>query len=89
MAGLLVAAFLFSSFLTHPAGPVDAVRAYGVYLERADAVSPHVHPWFYYLGLLAHFPAQGAPFWSEGLILILAVAVAPPAGSRKGFPGAD
>jgi hypothetical protein len=69
-----VAAPFFSSFFTHPAGLADAFRAYGYYLRRGASWSWHVHPWHYYLGLLLRFPARGTPFWTEALILALAVA---------------
>ena len=42
----------------HPSGIADAARAYGHYLERAPRASRHVHPWHFYLGLLARFPAS-------------------------------
>jgi uncharacterized protein (TIGR03663 family) len=74
-AALAVGLVLLTSFLQRPAGAADAARAYGIYLERATAATWHIHPWHYYLGLLAHFPVQppqGRPFWSEGLILALA-----------------
>jgi hypothetical protein len=84
-----VAALFFSSFLRHPSGVLDAARAYGHYLERATAASPHVHPWHYYLGLLAHFPASGTPFWTEAAILVLAAVGAVSAWATTGAPGAD
>jgi hypothetical protein len=62
----------FTSFFTHPQGLLDALRASSFYLDRASS-SWHVHPWDYYLRLLIHFPAEGTPFWSEGLILGLAL----------------
>jgi uncharacterized protein (TIGR03663 family) len=89
LAGLLVAGLLFSSFLGHPGGVVDSVRAFAVYLERANAASWHFHPWHYYLGLLVHFPADGTPVWTEGLILVLAIAGAAAGWSAPGIPGAD
>jgi uncharacterized protein (TIGR03663 family) len=73
LAAVGVAAALFSSFLGHPRGLVDAARAYGLYLERAQAATWHFHPWSYYLQLLIHFPSSGTPIWTEGLILVLAV----------------
>ena len=73
LAGVAVAAAFFSSFLTHPSGLVDAFRAYGFYLHRGSTWSWHVHPWHYYLGLLVRFPASGPPFWTEAVILALAV----------------
>jgi uncharacterized protein (TIGR03663 family) len=87
VAGVVAAAF-FTSFLTRPEGVVDAVRAYGLYLDRAGGASWHVQPWWYYLRLLVHFPSDGTPFWTEGLILLLAI-VGAAAGWAKRVPGAD
>jgi predicted membrane-bound mannosyltransferase len=64
---------LVSSFFSNPRGVVDSVRTFGLYLERAGDASVHVHPWDYYLRLLIHFPAEGTPFWTEGLIVGLAI----------------
>jgi uncharacterized protein (TIGR03663 family) len=89
LAAVVVAAAFFSSFLGHPAGMVDAVRAYGFYLDRAGTASPHFHPWDYYLGLLMHFPSTGTPYWTEGLILMLAVAGGAAGWAARGVPGAD
>ncbi len=55
---VLVSCLLFSSFLGHPQGVVDSLRAYGIYAERAGAASWHFHPWDYYLRLLIYFPAE-------------------------------
>jgi uncharacterized protein (TIGR03663 family) len=87
LAAGAVSAALFSSFLTHPEGIVDAVRAYGFYLDRAGT-SWHVQPWSYYLRLLI-FPSNAAPYWTEGLILILAVVGGAAGWVAKGVPGAD
>jgi uncharacterized protein (TIGR03663 family) len=89
LAGLVVAVVLFSSFFAHPAGPLDSLRAFGSYLDRAGAASTHFHPWHYYLRLLVHFPAEGAPLWTEGLVLALALAGAVAGWSASGVPGAD
>ena len=89
LAAILVSSLLFSSFLSHPRGLVDSVRAYGIYLDRAGAASWHFHPWDYYLRLLIHFPAEGTPLWTEGLIVVLAVVGGAAGWSRRGVPGAD
>ena len=89
LAGVLVAGVLFSSVFENPAGVVDSVRAYWMYFDRANAASWHFHPWHYYLALLVHFPAHGTPFWTEGLILLLAIAGAAAGWSASGIPGAD
>jgi uncharacterized protein (TIGR03663 family) len=73
-AALIVACMLFSSFLTHPRGLVDAVGAYGPYLTRAGGTSGHVHPWHYYLGLLLYTHDEPGPVWTEATIVGLAIA---------------
>jgi uncharacterized protein (TIGR03663 family) len=88
-AATAVAALLFSSFLHNPSGVLDSARAYGHYVDRATAASPHVHPWHYYLGLLAHFPASGTPFWTEAAILAFAALGAASAWVPHDDPGAD
>jgi hypothetical protein len=89
VAAAVVAAILFSSFFRNPAGVVDAVRAYAPYLDRATHATWHFHPWDYYLRLLVHFPAVGTPFWTEGLILALALVGAGAAFRGGAIPGAD
>jgi predicted membrane-bound mannosyltransferase len=86
---VVVASAFFSSFLGHPRGVVDAVRAYGLSLDRAGAASPHAHPWDYYLRLLIHFPSKGTPFWTEGLILALAVCGGVAGWVKEGASGAE
>jgi len=74
VTAVVVSAAFFASFLAHPGGIADALRAYGYYLGRAGAASWHVHAWDYYLRLLLYFPARGTPVWTEGVIVLLAVA---------------
>jgi len=83
-----VAALFYSSFLTEPAGLLDPFRAAATYLDRGLAPESHVQPWHYYLGLLAYSSSDGV-WWSEGVVLALALAGAaaafrPPAASRPG-----
>jgi uncharacterized protein (TIGR03663 family) len=85
----LVAALLFSSFLGHPPGVVDALRTWSLYVDRAHTASVHFHPWDYYLRLLLHFPAEGTPFWTEGAILLLAAVGWGAGWTRRGLPGVD
>ncbi len=89
LAAVLVSSLLFSSFLSHPEGLVDSLRTYWIYLDRARTVSWHFHPWDYYLRLLIHFPADGTPWWTEGLILGLATIGWVAGWSARGVPGAD
>jgi uncharacterized protein (TIGR03663 family) len=68
-----VAALFYSSFFTNPAGILDPLRAAGTYIDRGVDPTSHVHPWHYYLGLLA-YSSSGGLRWSEGLVLALALA---------------
>lgn len=68
----VVAALFFSSFLTNFSGLADAIKTYGPWLHRAEGVSPHVHPWYFYLTRLLWYHADGGPHWSEGFVVALA-----------------
>lgn len=72
-AAAAVAVVFFTSFFSHPAGLLDSVRAVGSYFGRAGEAGIHVHPWSYYLGMLAYSRFGQGPVWSEGLVLVLAV----------------
>ena len=88
-AWLAVALLLFSSFLTNPAGPLDAVRTYKYWMQSAQGASPHVHPWSFYAQRLLFFHVKGGPVWSEALILALAVGGGFAAFGRRQLPGAN
>jgi uncharacterized protein (TIGR03663 family) len=85
----LVAALLLTSFLDHPSALRDALRTWGLYLDRAHTASEHFHPWDYYLRLLAHFPAEGTPVWTEGAILVLAAVGCGAGWASRGVAGVD
>src|SRR5579872_3411227 len=69
-----VAFVLFSSFFANASGPLDSLRTYLPWSNRATGASPHIHPWNFYLERLAFFHSERGPVWSEGLILVLALA---------------
>jgi uncharacterized protein (TIGR03663 family) len=74
-AAAAVSAVLFSSFFTHAAGPLDSLRALGIYFARAGGegtAALHRQPWHYYLGLLALSGQGPGPGGSEGALLALA-----------------
>ncbi len=81
-AASIVWLLLFSSFFTNAAGPLDSIRTYLPWLERAGGESPHIHPWHFYLHRLAWFHPPKSPVWSEGLILGLAAV-----GAAVSFTG--
>jgi len=72
-AAAVVSVTLFSSFFTHWRGPLDSVLTYASYLRRSGGVGLHEHPWHYYLRMLAYTQAARGPWWSEGLIVVLAL----------------
>jgi uncharacterized protein (TIGR03663 family) len=73
MVGVAVSALFYSSFLTHPEGILDSIRTYTTYFDRASKSSLHIHPWSYYLKMLVYFRYGDGPFWTEALIVSLAV----------------
>ena len=68
-----IATLFYSSFFANPAGLFEPLRAIGTYVDRALHSDSHVHPWHYYFGLLA-YSSSGGLSWSEGLVLVLAIA---------------
>jgi predicted membrane-bound mannosyltransferase len=72
-AALFIAVLFYSSFFKNPAGPVDSVLAFKTYFLRAGDPGFHIHPWYYYLKMLAFSKYGSGPAWSEGLVLILAL----------------
>lgn len=73
LASLVVAQLFFSSFLTNAYGPVDSLKTYLPWLQRAGGASDHLHPWNFYLERLLWFHPEKGPVWSEALIFILAM----------------
>ena len=84
---VLVSAVFLSGFFSNLRGPLDSVLAYEAYLGRAAGNEAHVHPWYYYLRMLAFTHYVPGPWWSEGLILVLA-AVGVVAACRRTTAGA-
>jgi uncharacterized protein (TIGR03663 family) len=79
-AAALMWLLLFSSFFTNGKGPVDSIRTYLPWLNRAAGETSHVHPWHFYLERLLWFHRGNGPYWTEGLIMVLAIA-----GGLAGF----
>jgi uncharacterized protein (TIGR03663 family) len=71
---LAVSVVLFSSFFTNARGPLDSILTYGNYIQRADGAGIHDRPWHHYLWSMIFIQRDGGPWWSEGLILALAIA---------------
>jgi uncharacterized protein (TIGR03663 family) len=66
-----IASLFYSSFLTHPGGVLEPLRAAATYFQRGVDPAGHVHSWHYYLGLLA-WSSSGGLVWTEVLVLVLA-----------------
>ena len=73
-AAILISALFYSSFFSNASGVLDSFRTYSHYLTKAGDSGLHTHPWYYYLKMLIYSRYGGGPGWSEGLILILAIA---------------
>lgn len=74
VAAAVVGTVFFTSFFTNSSGPLDSIHTYEPWFGRAGGQSPHIHPWYYYFGLLGWTHHKGGPVWSEALILVLALA---------------
>jgi uncharacterized protein (TIGR03663 family) len=72
LAAVLFASLFLSAFFRHPQGILDSIRTYTTYMDRGTGNTDHVHPWDYYLRLLAYFRVGRSPIFSEALILTLA-----------------
>ena len=69
--GAGIASLFYSSFLVHPGGVLEPVRAAATYFQRGMDPESHVHPWHYYVRLLA-WSSSGGLVWTEALVLVLA-----------------
>ena len=67
------ASLFYSSFLVHPAGVFEPVRAAATYFQRGLDPASHAHPWHYYVRLLA-WSSSGGLVWTEAIVLVLAAA---------------
>jgi len=77
----LVAVLCLTVFLSQPRAMLDSVLAYVQYVHRAvtgdsstHGLDVHRHPWHYYLRMLAFTRYRAGPWWSEAVILVLALA---------------
>ena len=76
LSAAAISMLFYSSFFANPEGILDSVRTYWYYLMRAGGEGSravHRHPWYYYFALLGWFRLGLGPYWSEGLILALAL----------------
>ena len=88
-----VAALCLTALFSNPAAVPDAFGAYMPYISRAfsgesatSGLAVHNHPWYFYLRMLAFTKDAPGPWWSEALILSLALAGLIAALGRKHQP---
>lgn len=86
---LVTALVLFSSFFTNTSGPIDSIRTYLPWVNRAAGESPHVHPWYFYLQRVLCFHIAAGPTWTEALIFVLAIIGAIAGFRRRRLSGAN
>ena len=84
LTAALVSVTLYSGFFTSASGPLDSVRTFATYFDRAGGHGLHDHPWYYYLKMLVYTHYAAGPWWSEGLVLALAVVGAVVAITGRG-----
>jgi uncharacterized protein (TIGR03663 family) len=86
LAAALATSFVFySSFFRQPAGFLESIRAFSIYVERGVGPGAHTEPWDYYVRLLS-FSSSGGLVWTEGLVLALAL-VGTVAAARRSSTG--
>lgn len=68
---LIIGVVFFTSFFTYADGPLASVHTYLPWFGRAKGNSPHIHPWYYYIDLLAWRHQSRGPIWTEAMILLL------------------
>ena len=84
----LSAGLVLTSFGRYPGALAELLESLRtIYLERAFGPGLHVHPWHYYLGLLAFFHEGAGPRFSEAAVLLLAAVGTMTTLLRKGSPG--
>ena len=87
-AALVVAVVFYSSFGRDWSGPGQSIMAYVNYYQRGSQGGEsgiHVHPWYFFLQLLTYNRSPGF-FWSEGLIVGLALVGILAALIGRGLP---
>jgi len=73
-AAAVVVVLFYTSFFKNPGGLADAARAVGASVARAGSPGVHAHPWSWYFQILAWSRTAGNLVWSEGFLLLLALA---------------
>jgi len=74
IVAVLTSAIFFSSFMTHPIGIWDSLRAYATYVQRGVSEGElHRHPWYYYFQILLFTKRTAGPWWSEAFPFVFSI----------------
>lgn len=71
LVGAALSITLYSGMFTNAAGPLDSLKTFTTYFDRAGGHGLHDHPWHYYLKMLLFTQYVPGPWWSEAFILVL------------------
>ena len=89
VVAIVVASLFVSGFLHNMHAPLDYLKAYMPWFQRAHATQLHKQPFFYYLGILVWHQKEGGSVWHELLIVSLAAAGAIAALVKRNRPMED
>lgn len=67
---LIISMLFYSSFFSNPKGIPDSFVTYKLYFTKAGSNEHHLHPWYYYLQLLAFSESPSKMIRSEFWILL-------------------
>jgi len=84
LIAVVVSVIFYSKCGTDFSAVIDSLRTYKTYINRASGEARHIHEWYWYFKCLFFNRNDGFPFWSEGVVGILALV-----GIGKGFVLAD
>jgi uncharacterized protein (TIGR03663 family) len=70
----IVSILFYSSFFSNPAGIADSVITYAEYFHRAGPEGLHIHPWHYYIRLMAAESCGPLPFRADVWLLVTGFA---------------
>jgi uncharacterized protein (TIGR03663 family) len=89
LAAGAVCSIFITGFFSNPRALADIALTYVSYFKRADGAGLHDHPWHYYLHTLVYTKLGPGPWWSEGLIVVLAAIGIAAAFFKKTIAGAN
>lgn len=72
LSAVAVSVVFFSSFFSYGRGVLDSILTYQTYITRGTGgFQDHLYPWYQYFKWLVWNTSAHAPFWTEGLVILL------------------